>query len=59
MDPAQDQREHGSWTQAKGDKEALSVVKKMIQEGGEADDMTEGTREFIELCRIKFDGENG
>ncbi len=50
------EREHGPWTQAKGDKEALSVIKNMRKDGSEKDDLCEGMREFIELCQIKFGG---
>lgn len=54
-----DEREYGPWTQTKGDKEALSVIKKMRGEGSELDDVSEGMKEFVELCRIKFGGEAG
>lgn len=47
-------RQRGPWTQEKGDKEALSVIKKMRSAGGEEDEGAEGMREFVELCRIKF-----
>ena len=57
-----EERQRGPWTQEKGDKEALGVIKKM-REGsiGEGDDASEGMREFVELCMIKFgkDQENG
>ncbi|KAK3626129.1 hypothetical protein LTR56_020036 [Elasticomyces elasticus] len=49
-EPPED-REHGPWTQAKGDMEALRAVKKMR---GKDDEMAEGMREFVELCLIKF-----
>ena len=46
-----EERQRGAWSQAKGDKEALEVIKKMRGDEGEAG---EGLREFVELCRIKF-----
>ncbi|KAK3684501.1 hypothetical protein LTR37_020213 [Vermiconidia calcicola] len=49
-----EERQRGPWTQEKGDKEALGVIKKM-REGDE--EAGEGLREFIELCGIKFGGE--
>ena len=45
-------RQHGAWTQEKGDKEALSVVKKMRNGAGE--EKAEGMKEFNELCQMKF-----
>ena len=51
------EREYGAWTQAKGDKEALKAIKKMRGEDGEVDDLNEGMREFVELCRIRFGDE--
>lgn len=47
-------RQHGQWTQEKGDKEGLAVIKKMRQGGGEEDEKAEGMREFVELCLMKF-----
>lgn len=44
-------RQRGPWTQEKGDKEALEVIKR-TRKGN--DDANEGMREFIELCQIKF-----
>ncbi|KAK3111245.1 hypothetical protein LTR53_013700 [Teratosphaeriaceae sp. CCFEE 6253] len=53
-EPPED-RQHGLWTQAKGDKEALLAVKKMrMGDVGEADERAEGMREFVELCLMKF-----
>ncbi|KAK3111088.1 hypothetical protein LTR53_014000 [Teratosphaeriaceae sp. CCFEE 6253] len=59
-EPPED-RQHGLWTQAKGDKEALLAVQKMRMgdgggggSGGEVDDWAEGMREFVELCLMKF-----
>lgn len=50
-----DDRQHGPWTQEKGDKEALAVVKKMREgDGSSEDEAAEGMREFVELCQIKF-----
>lgn len=46
-------RQHGPWTQEKGDKEALAVMKKM-RSGAEEDVRAEGMREFIQLCHMKF-----
>ena len=41
------------WTREKGDKEALSVMKKM--KGGTADDdRAEGVREFVRLVAMRF-----
>jgi len=48
----QEERPHGPWTQEKGDKEALLIMKKM-QEGLENDELSEGLREFVTLCQIK------
>ncbi|KAK5175368.1 uncharacterized protein LTR77_000507 [Saxophila tyrrhenica] len=49
------ERQHGAWTQAKGDKEALDVIKKMKESDGDDDgDAGEGVREFVQLCQIKF-----
>ncbi|KAK0316590.1 hypothetical protein LTR01_000339 [Friedmanniomyces endolithicus] len=56
-EPPED-REQGSWTQAKGDKEALLAIKKMRMGGGEDDERAEGMREFGELCLIKFGPES-
>ena len=53
-----EERQRGPWTQEKGDKEALATIKKMRSGDGEPDDLTEGTREFVELCRIKFGGDD-
>jgi zinc finger HIT domain-containing protein 3 len=49
-------RPRGSWTQDKGDKEALAVMKKMraAAPNGLADAKTDGMREFIDLCLMKF-----
>jgi len=47
-------REHGFWTQEKGNKEALLAIKKMRMGGGEDDRRAEGMREFAELCAFKF-----
>lgn len=51
---AQDERQRGQWTQEKGDKEARSVIKNMRESTTEHDDQSEGMREFVELCRIRF-----
>ncbi|KAK6396084.1 hypothetical protein LTR65_010194 [Meristemomyces frigidus] len=50
---ANEDRQHGPWTQEKGDKEGLVVVKKM-RLGNEDDAKAEGMREFLELCQMKF-----
>ncbi|KAK5119281.1 hypothetical protein LTR85_007637 [Meristemomyces frigidus] len=50
---ANEDRQHGPWTQEKGDKEGLAVIKKMRQ-GDEEDEKAEGMREFVELCLMKF-----
>ncbi|KAK3721711.1 hypothetical protein LTR37_002876 [Vermiconidia calcicola] len=52
-----EERQRGPWTQEKGDKEGLGVIKKMRESGDEEDG--EGLREFIELCGIKFGGGGG
>lgn len=59
MESEREEREHGAWTQAKGDKEALTVMKKMRGEDSEADDMNEGMREFVQLCQMRFGDEVG
>ncbi len=50
-----DEREHGRWTQEKGDREAVQMVAKM-REGGktDGDDVADGMREFVELVRMRF-----
>jgi hypothetical protein len=47
------------WTREKGDKEALSVMKKM-KSGTADDDRAEGVREFVRLVAMRFgsDAEN-
>lgn len=51
--PVPEERQRGPWTQTKGSKEALDVIKRM-REGERDDDEAEGLREFITLCQIKF-----
>ena len=54
---AQEEREHGRWTQEKGDREAMKVIAKIREGSGNAvrsDDATEGMREFIELVMLRF-----
>lgn len=41
------------WTREKGDKEALSVMKKM-KVGTADDDRAEGVREFVRLVAMRF-----
>lgn len=41
------------WTKEKGDKEALSVMKKM-RAGKDDDDRAEGVREFVRLVGLRF-----
>jgi hypothetical protein len=41
------------WTREKGDKEALSVMKKM-RSGKADDDRAEGVREFVRLADMRF-----
>lgn len=55
------ERQHGNWTQAKGDKEALDVMKKMRESSGDDGEAGEVMREFVQLCQIKFapSGEQG
>lgn len=52
-------RQRGQWTQSKGDREALDVIKKMREDGGDARDVDNGMDEFITLCRMKFGSEPG
>ena len=52
-DEMSEERQHGAWTQEKGDKEALLVLKKMKQ-AGEDEERAEGMREFVELCSMRF-----
>ena len=52
-DETSEERQHGAWTQEKGDKEALLVLKKMKQ-AGEDEERAEGMREFVELCLMRF-----
>lgn len=49
----QEDRQHGMWTQGKGDREALAAVKKW-RTGHDEEGMAEGMREFVELCQLKF-----
>ena len=51
---ATDGREHGAWTHEKGDKEALKVMKQMRGTTNDSDEVSEGIREFVELCQIRF-----
>lgn len=53
-----EERQHGMWTQEKGDKEALSVMRRM-RLAGQEDEKAEGLREFGELCLIKFAPRSG
>ncbi len=46
-------RQHGRWTQAKGDQEALDVIKRLRRAEDESEE-AEGLREFVALCQIKF-----
>lgn len=48
-----EERQRGMWTKEKGDKEALSVLKKM-RGGKEDDDRAEGVREFVRLVGMRF-----
>lgn len=52
--PDEGEREYGAWTQAKGDKEALKVMKKLRGDDQQLTDLNEGMREFVELCQIRF-----
>lgn len=56
---ASDERERGPWTQAKGDKEALLVIKRMREGRGELDVASEAMKEFTELCQMKFGEDAG
>ena len=53
-----EERERGVWTQEKGDKEAMEVMRRMRNgEGGVCgaeEEASEGMREFVELCRMRF-----
>lgn len=51
---ALEERQHGPWTQQKGDKEAMDVMKRIRESGGGEDEASEGMREFVELCQIRF-----
>ena len=44
------EREHGLWTQQKGDREALAVMRMM--RGSDDERIAEGMGEFIQLCRL-------
>ena len=44
------------WTREKGDKEALSVMKKM-KNGTADDERAEGVREFVRLVAMRFGSE--
>ncbi|GAB7362513.1 hypothetical protein MBLNU230_g2833t1 [Neophaeotheca triangularis] len=46
-------RQYGAWSREKGDKEALSIIKKARSEDDESE-MAEGMREFVMLCRMRF-----
>jgi hypothetical protein len=48
-----EERQRGMWTREKGDKEALSVMKKM-RSGKADDDRAEGVREFVRLVGMRF-----
>lgn len=48
-----EERQRGMWTREKGDKEALSVMKKM-KSGTTDDDRAEGVREFVRLVAMRF-----
>lgn len=48
-----EERQHGSWTKEKGDKEALVVMKRM-REGRLEDERAEGLREFVRLVGLRF-----
>jgi hypothetical protein len=48
-----EERQRGMWTREKGDKEALSVMKKM-RSGKADDDRAEGVREFVRLVDMRF-----
>jgi hypothetical protein len=50
-------REHGRWTQEKGDREAVKMIAKMRDGSGDwrrEDEPAEGMREFVELVRMRF-----
>ncbi|KAF2768190.1 hypothetical protein EJ03DRAFT_274785 [Teratosphaeria nubilosa] len=53
-------RPRGPWTEEKGEKEALGLVKSM-RKGSEDDERAEGMREFIALCALRFgpEGQGG
>nr|POE46991.1 hypothetical protein CFP56_00323 [Quercus suber] len=46
-------RPRGLWTPEKGEKDGLTVIKRM-REGPVDDERAEGLREFGELCRMRF-----
>lgn len=50
-------REHGRWTQEKGDREAVKMVSRMKDGSGDwrnEDEPAEGIREFVELVKMRF-----
>lgn len=65
-DGLHEEREHGRWTQEKGDREAVKMVARMREgqgdgrsDGGGDDDVAEGMREFVELVRLRFGEKEG
>lgn len=55
-----EEREHGRWTQEKGDREAVKMVARMREGSGkDGDDIADGMREFVELVRIRFAEKDG
>ena len=60
QEDGREQREHGRWTQEKGDREASKVLAKMREgDGTDGDDVAEGVREFVELVRLRFGEKDG
>jgi hypothetical protein len=44
---------HGAWTQAKGDEQGRDVMRKLRESRFE--ELSEGMREFVKLCGIRFE----
>lgn len=49
----ENERPRGPWTREKGEGEAMGLIGKM-RAGPREDELAEGMREFIELCKMKF-----
>lgn len=47
-----EQRQHGPWTQSKGDKQGMDLLRKL--RGVSHPELSEGMLEFIRLCSLRF-----